>query len=93
MPDITVSITDNEKKSLDYITVGITTSADVFLKNLARKAKEEIIALNTAHCNANSIAMAVGESAQIDQAYSLGVVKTATQRQIDAVKEDEESGR
>ncbi len=55
--------------------------------NRARKAKEEIIALNTAHCNANSVAIAVGEAAQIDQAYSLGVIKTAEQRAIDAAAE------
>lgn len=88
MPDITVTITDNEKKSLDYVCVGISTFTDNWLKNRARKAKEEIIALNTTHCNANSIAIAVGESAQIDQAYSLGVIKTALQRDIDAAASD-----
>jgi len=87
MPDITISITDTEKKALDYICAGISTYADDFLTNRARKAKEEIITLNTAHCNANSIAIAVGESAQIDQAYSLGVVKTAHQRDIDAASD------
>tara|TARA_B100001113_G_C20950703_1_gene553022 strand:+ start:538 stop:807 length:270 start_codon:yes stop_codon:yes gene_type:complete len=87
MPDITVTITDIEKKSLDYICVGISTFTDNWLTNRARKAKEEIIALNTAHCNANSVAIAVGEAAQIDQAYSLGVIKTAEQRAIDAAAE------
>ena len=87
MPDITVTITDIEKKSLDYICVGISTFTDNWLTNRARKAMEEIIALNTAHCNANSVAIAVGEAAQIDQAYSLGVIKTAEQRAIDAAAE------
>ena len=87
MPDITISITDTEKKALDYICVGISTYADNFLTNRARKAKDEIISLNTAHCNANSITIAVGESAQIDQAYSLGVIKTAEQRNTDANSE------
>ena len=44
-------------------------------------AKKEIIQLNTEHCNANSIQLAVGEDAQIEQAYSLGIVKTAKEVQ------------
>ena len=88
MPDITVSITDTEEKALNYICVGIATYTDNFIKNRARKAIDEIVALNTAHCNANSIAIGVGVTAQVDQAYSLGVVKTAEQRNIDAAAED-----
>ena len=80
MPDITVSITDTEEKALNYICVGIATYTDNFIKNRARKAIEEIVALNTAHCNANSIAIAVGEDAQVQQAYDLGIIKTAAQR-------------
>ena len=38
--------------------------------------KQEILAKNTAHCNKNSIAIAVGEDAQVTQAYTLGVVTT-----------------
>ena len=87
MPDITVSITDTEEKALNYICVGITTFTSNWLKNRARKAKDEIVALNIAHCNANDIAIGVGVTAQIDQAYSLGIVKTAEQRNIDAAAE------
>ena len=53
-----------------------------------KKSIDEIVALNTAHCNANSIAIGVGVTAQVDQAYSLGVVKTAEQRNIDAAAEN-----
>lgn len=88
MPDITVSITDTEEKALNYICVGIATYTDNFIKNRARKAIDEIVALNTAHCNTNSIAIGVGVTAQVDQAYSLGVVKTAEQRNIDAAAEN-----
>tara|TARA_R100000152_G_C6777147_1_gene206808 strand:+ start:1215 stop:1475 length:261 start_codon:yes stop_codon:yes gene_type:complete len=79
--DYTITITDTEKKSMEYIAVDIDEWITNAAKNRARLAKEEIIALNTAHCNANSIAIAVGEDAQIAQAYSLGVVKTAAQRE------------
>ena len=88
MPDITVSITDTEEKALNYICVGITTFTSNWLKNRARKAIDEIVALNTAHCNANGIAIGVGVTAQVDQAYSLGVIKTAVQRNIDAAAEN-----
>ena len=77
MPDITVSITDTEEKALNYICVGIATYTDNFITNRARKAIDEIVALNTAHCNANDIAIATGEDAQVTQAFDLKVVRTA----------------
>jgi len=32
------------------------------------------------HCNANGIAIATGEDKQVEQAFTLGVVKTAKER-------------
>ncbi len=87
MPDITISITDTEEKALNYICVGISTYTENFIKQRARKAKEEIITKNFEHCNANGIALGIGVTAQIDQAFSLGVVKTANQRNIDAASD------
>ena len=80
MPDITVSLTDTENKSLEYVTTSIQDWADNALKNRARIAKYEIISLLVTHCNANGVAIATGEDAQVTQAYSLGVVKTAEER-------------
>jgi hypothetical protein len=80
MPDITVSLTDTENKSLEYVTPSIQDWADNALKNRARIAKDEIISLLVTHCNANGVAIATGEDAQVTQAYSLGVVKTAEER-------------
>ena len=76
----TITLTDTEKKSMDYITTDIDDWITNVVKNRARIAKEEIISLNTAHCNANDIAIAVGENAQVTQAYDLGVVKTQAER-------------
>ena len=77
--DYTITLTDTEKKAMEYIAADgddwITNAA----QNRARIAKEEIISLNTAHCNKNGIAIAVGEDAQVDQAYSLGVIKKAVE--------------
>ena len=79
MPDITVTLTDTENKAMEYAALSVQDWADNALKNRARIAKDEIIALLVAHCNANEVALAVGEDAQVTQAYDLGVVKTAAQ--------------
>ena len=90
MPDITISITDTEKKALEYVMLDISDWTDNAVTNRARIAKGEIISLLVAHCNANSIAIATGEDAQVTQAYTLGVVKTAVQQNADAAKEAED---
>ena len=86
MPDITVSLTDTENKALEYAAVSVQDWADNALTNRARIAKDEIIALLVAHCNANDVALAVGEDAQVTQAYDLGVVRTAAQVNADATE-------
>jgi len=40
--------------------------------NRARIAVDEIVTLLVTHCNENSIALAVGKEAQVEQAYELG---------------------
>lgn len=77
--DYTITLTDTEKKSMEYIAADVDEWITNAATNRARIAKENIIALNTAHCNANSIAIAVGEEAQVTQAYTLGVVKKASE--------------
>ena len=77
MTDYTITLTDIEVKSLEYSVNGILGWIENAAKNRARIAKNEIIALNTEYCNANNIAIDVGEEAQVIQAYALGVVKTA----------------
>lgn len=77
MATITITITDTEKKCLDYAASSTEDWADNAVTNRARIAKDEIIAKLIAHCNANSIAMATGEDAQITQAFDLEVVKAA----------------
>lgn len=81
MPDITISITDTEQKALETVMVDIQEWTDNAVTNRARIAKDEIISQLVAHCNANSIAIATGEDAQVTQAYDLGVVSKATAEQ------------
>jgi len=75
--DYTITLTDTEQKSMEVIAVDVKEWIDNVAKNRARQAKDEIIAANIKHCNANSIALAVGEDAQVTQAYTLGVVTKA----------------
>jgi hypothetical protein len=77
MPNITITVTDTEMKSLEYAAASVQDWADNAVTNRARIAKEEIIAALVAHCNANEVAIATGADAQVTQAYDLGVVKTA----------------
>lgn len=81
MPDITISITDTEQKALETVMVDIQEWTDNAVTNRARIAKDEIISQLVAHCNANSIAIATGEDAQVTQAYDLGIVSKATAEQ------------
>ena len=73
--DYTITVTDTEKKALEYIANDVDEWITNAAQNRARIAVEEIIALLVAHCNANDIQLAVGQDAQVTQAYSLGVVK------------------
>ena len=77
MPNITITVTDTEMKSLEYAAASVQDWADNAVTNRARIAKEEIIAAVVAHCNANEVAIATGADAQVTQAYDLGVGKTA----------------
>ena len=80
MPDYSVSTTDTEKKILDYDIVGISTWINNAVEAKINSIQSIIITKNAEHCNQNGIAIGVGVTAQIDQAYSLGVIKTAEQR-------------
>ena len=74
-----ISVTDTQRKALEYCAVDVDEWLTNFATNRARKAKDEIIEKLVKHCNANNITIATGVDAQVTQAYSLGVVKTLKQ--------------
>ena len=78
MADYTVTLTDTEVKSLETVMVDIDDWITNAATNRARIAKEEILAANMKHCNANGITLATGEDAQVQQAYDLNVVTKLT---------------
>lgn len=86
MPDITITLTATENKALEYAAASVQDWANNAIKDRARIAKDEIIALLVAHCNANNVALAVGEDAQVAQAYDLGVVRTVAEVEADAAQ-------
>ena len=75
--DYTITLTDTERKAMEYIAADVDEWITNAAQNRARIAVEEIVALLVAHCNANDIQLAVGQDAQVTQAYSLGVVQAA----------------
>jgi hypothetical protein len=85
--DYTITLNDVQKKAMEYVAADVDEWITNAAVHRANNGIKQIVALNTAHCNANGIAIAVGEAAQVDQAYSLEVIKTGAQRNIDAEAE------
>ena len=80
MVTFTSTLTDTENKAMEWCAVSAKDWIDNALHNRARIAMEDIVAINVAHCNANGIAIGVGITAQVEQAYNLGIVTTAAAR-------------
>ena len=78
MADYTITLTDTEVKSMETVMVDVDDWITNAAKNRARIAKEDVLAANMKHCNANGIALATGEDAQVQQAYDLKVVEKAS---------------
>ena len=69
-----IILTETEKLAMETITTDVLDWISNAATNRARIAKEEIISKLIAHCNANEIALAVGEANQVQQAYDLKIV-------------------
>jgi len=81
---ITIELTDTQFKGLEYAALSPQEWAENAVTERARIAGDEIVAALVAHCNANEIAIATGKDAQIAQAFELGVVQTAAERNAEA---------
>ena len=80
----TITITETQKKAMEYVAADVDTWITNFTEVRANQAIQEIVSLLVAHCNANSIALAVGQDLQVDQAYKLGIVKSGADRNAEA---------
>ena len=77
MAEIKVTVSDTQVKCLEYAAYSVQSWCDNAIHNRARIAQDEIIATLVAHCNANSIELAVGADKQVAQAFELKIVDTA----------------
>ena len=75
----TITLTDTEKKCMDSVTTDIQAWIENSVKNRARKAQNVIVSGNTNYCNQKGIAIGVGVTAQVDQAYENKVVLTVAE--------------
>lgn len=73
--DYTITLTDTQVKALEYVAKDPKEWIQNAAEARAQRAVADILPLLTAHCNANNIQLAVGEAAQITQAYDLNVIK------------------
>tara|TARA_B100000212_G_scaffold291261_1_gene232944 strand:- start:50 stop:322 length:273 start_codon:yes stop_codon:yes gene_type:complete len=80
----TITLTDTEKKCMDSVTTDIQAWIENSVKNRARKAQNVIISGNTNYCNQKGIAIGVGVTAQVDQAYENKVVLTVAERNAES---------
>jgi hypothetical protein len=84
---ITIEITDAEYRCLEYAAADPKDFMDNAATVRASVAKDEILSLLIAHCNEKGITLATGEAAQIEQAYTLKIIKTAKERDAEAEAE------
>ena len=80
MAEYKVTTSDLEEKCLNFNIVGIQTWIDNAVAAQIQLSQQEIVKLNMEHCNANGISIGVGVTAQVEQAYNLGIVTTAEAR-------------
>lgn len=78
MNDITINLSDHEIKALETEMISVESWLENAIKNRTRISTIDITQKLMSYCNDNEIAIAVGEEAQIDQAYELGVAKKAS---------------
>ena len=75
--DITITITDTQFKSAEVEMADVEQRIQNAIDVRADIAKKAILEKLIAHCNENEIALAVGEAAQVQQAYDLELVQRA----------------
>tara|TARA_B100000424_G_scaffold267847_1_gene261493 strand:- start:85 stop:336 length:252 start_codon:yes stop_codon:yes gene_type:complete len=73
--DYTITLTDTQVKALDWVAADPREWIANAAEARAQRAVAEILPLLTTHCNEKGIQLAVGEAAQVTQAYDLGVIK------------------
>ena len=77
MANITLTIEEHKLKALESEFPDVTAFFQNFVEHRYILRQKEILDELITHCNENDIQLAVGQDAQVTQAYSLGVVQAA----------------
>lgn len=85
MPDITITLTDTQLKGLEYAALSPQEWAENAVTERCRIANDEIVGLTVKHCLDNGIQVPATREAIVAYAFDNALVKTAAQRQVDAV--------
>ena len=83
MANYTITLTDAEIKAADYAIADIQFWIQNCINVRVGKAQKQIVDILVQHCNANSIAIATGVDAQVQQAYDLELIQTLTDASSD----------
>ena len=75
----TVTVTDTEDIALQTVCADVTEWINHVALHNAKFAIDDIVDKKTKHCNANSIAIGVGVTAQVNQALNLGITTTSVE--------------
>jgi hypothetical protein len=73
----TITIDDYKNKGLETEFLDPQAHFNNFVNHRYKLIYDGMLPELIKHCNDNSISLAVGESAQIDQAYSVGILSRA----------------
>ena len=74
MANYTITLTDAQIKAMEIDMASVPEYVQNVATAYAKSVTKRILDILVTHCNANSIALATGEAAQIDQAYELKLV-------------------
>lgn len=84
MVDFTITLTDTEKKGMEYAASNVQDWIDNAATNRARIAVDEIVNLYTTKALDDGVAIPATRELIVDDAFARGWVKTAAQRDSDA---------
>ena len=84
----TVELSEKEKRALEHAVYDIEEWITSAAKSRAQVAVSDIIKKNTEYCNENEIAIPVGELAQVEKAYELGIIQTGYDRLHDHLEKE-----
>ena len=81
---ITVSLTDTQKKAMEYLVINPQEFLDNFAHETARKSADEIIAMYTTRALDEGVAIPATRELIVADAFTRGWAKTAEQRNAEA---------